>query len=226
MARGYLAKIMEHCPEYGQIEAVRKEWGRITFKLIHSDLLSGEAVLYKVLPGDSLEKIAKKHRTTVELIKKRNGLKESNLIEGEELSVWTYPFTIVIDKGTNQLWLMLNNSVVKRYRVSTGKAETVTPLGEFTVKYRYPFPVWYHRGEVVPGGRADNWLGTRWLGFDKPKYGIHGTIYPQLIGKSVSGGCVRMKNEEVEELYDMIPVGTKVTIIDSQAKVKRRGKDE
>ncbi|MBF0570489.1 MAG: L,D-transpeptidase family protein [Candidatus Omnitrophica bacterium] len=219
-SREYLVKIIDHFPKYSKIEEVKKEWGRITFILIHSGVLSPESVLYKVLWGDSLEKIAKKYRTTIELIKQRNGLKENNLKEGQELSIWDHPFTIIVDKGTNKLWLRENKNIVKEYHVSTGKMETITPLGEFTIKYRYPFPTWYHRGEVVPGGREDNWLGTRWLGFDKPKYGIHGTIYPQLIGQSVSGGCIRMKNEDVEELYDIVPVGTKVTIFDSHDKLK------
>jgi lipoprotein-anchoring transpeptidase ErfK/SrfK len=67
---------------------------------------------------------------------------------------------------------------------------------------------------VVPPRSPENFLGTRWLGFNIPKYGIHGTIYPELIGQSVSGGCVRMRNEDVEELYAIIPVGTKVVIKD------------
>jgi lipoprotein-anchoring transpeptidase ErfK/SrfK len=222
-SRQCLIRIIDHFPEYAKIEEVKKEWGRITFILIHSDVLSPESVLYKVLPGDSLEKIAKKYRTTIELIKQRNGLKENNLKEGQELSIWNHPFTIIVDKGSNQLRLELNKNSVKEYRVSTGKATTTTPLGEFIIKYRYPFPTWYHRGEIIQGGSADNWLGSRWLGFDKPKYGIHGTIYPQLIGQSVSGGCIRMKNKDVDELYDIVPIGTKVTIIDNHAKLKSYG---
>ena len=74
-------------------------------------------------------------------------------------------------------------------------------------------PVWYHKGEIVPPGTPDNFLGTRWLGFDLPQYGIHGTVEPQLIGQSVSHGCVRMHNEDVEELFTYIPYGTKVKIV-------------
>ena len=47
-----------------------------------------------------------------------------------------------------------------------------------------------------------------------PQYGIHGTVEPELIGKSVSGGCVRMRNADVEELYMLIPEGTKVLVED------------
>ena len=57
-------------------------------------------------------------------------------------------------------------------------------------------------------------LGTRWMGFDITGYGIHGTTEPDKIGQQVTAGCVRMRNEEVEELYTLIPVGTEVTIQD------------
>ena len=57
-------------------------------------------------------------------------------------------------------------------------------------------------------------FGTRWLGLNVPwgDYGIHGTNKPELIGKNVSSGCIRMRNEDVEALYDLIPNGTIVHI--------------
>ena len=49
---------------------------------------------------------------------------------------------------------------------------------------------------------------------DFPGYGIHGTVEPESIGKQVTAGCVRMRNEEVEQLYMLIPTGTQVKIVD------------
>ncbi|MCX5679981.1 MAG: L,D-transpeptidase [Candidatus Omnitrophica bacterium] len=57
-------------------------------------------------------------------------------------------------------------------------------------------------------------LGSRWLGISKPSYGIHGTTQPESIGQSVTEGCVRMRNEEVKELYILVPEGTEVVITD------------
>ena len=54
------------------------------------------------------------------------------------------------------------------------------------------------------------------MGFDMEGYGIHGTIHPDQIGQPVSAGCVRMLNTDVEELYDLIPEGTKVSIVDHE----------
>ena len=75
-------------------------------------------------------------------------------------------------------------------------------------------PTWFKTGAIYPPGSPDNELGSRWLGFDKPGYGIHGTVEPQSIGKSVSRGCIRMLNQDVEEVYSMVPSGTQVTVKD------------
>ena len=67
---------------------------------------------------------------------------------------------------------------------------------------------------MIPSESPENILGTRWLGFDMPGYGIHGTTQPDSIGKQATAGCVRMLNSEAEELYDLLPIGTEVTIKD------------
>jgi lipoprotein-anchoring transpeptidase ErfK/SrfK len=123
------------------------------------------------------------------------------------------PFSILVDKSQNILILKSNEEVIKTYIVSTG-ANNSTPTGTFKIINKIPHPTWFKAGAVVPAGTPDNILGTRWLGFDLPGYGIHGTTEPQSLGQQVTQGCVRMANLEVEELYTIIPVGTEVTIID------------
>ena len=75
-------------------------------------------------------------------------------------------------------------------------------------------PTWFKAGAVVPPDSPENILGTRWMGFDLKSYGIHGTTDPDALGKQVTAGCVRMRNSEVEELYDIAPIGTEVTMVD------------
>jgi lipoprotein-anchoring transpeptidase ErfK/SrfK len=75
-------------------------------------------------------------------------------------------------------------------------------------------PTWFKAGAVVPAASPENILGTRWMGLDKPGYGIHGTTDPQSLGKQVTQGCVRLSNRDVEELYTIVPLGTEVTIIE------------
>ncbi|MHC5081892.1 MAG: L,D-transpeptidase, partial [Planctomycetota bacterium] len=77
-------------------------------------------------------------------------------------------------------------------------------------------PPWFWKGEVIPAGDPKNILGTRWMGFkNKPGltgFGIHGTTEPESVPGAVSRGCIRMKNPEVEELFRMVPLGSKVII--------------
>jgi lipoprotein-anchoring transpeptidase ErfK/SrfK len=103
--------------------------------------------------------------------------------------------------------------VVKTYLISTG-VNNGTPAGTFKIVNKLPNPTWFKAGAVVPPGSADNVLGTRWLGFNLAGYGIHGTVEPQNLGKSVTLGCVRLANADVEELYSIVPVGTTVTVVD------------
>jgi len=174
--------------------------------------LRSSAIIYTVQPNDTLKKIARRHGTTVEFIKELNKMKNDRLQVGRKLRIWDQPFTIEINKTLNRLYLKTGDMLLKDYPVSTGKSEAQTPLGIYFIQSRYPFPTWFHKGVVVSPGSPENFLGSRWLGFDRPQFGIHGTIFPELIGQSVSKGCVRMKNEDVEELYEFIPVGTAVII--------------
>ncbi len=196
------------CPGVYAEEAVQPD----PWAIVHSNVPVQGAVLYTVKAGDTLDKIARQYGTTIELIKIRNKLSGHGFRPGQKLSVWSVPFLLRVNKAMNRLDVEVAGRVIHSYPVSTGKTSTQTPLGEFTIKHRYPNPTWFNQGKAIPGGDKENHLGTRWLGFDKPKYGIHGTHQPELIGQAVSHGCVRMKNEDVEELYDVIPMGTKVII--------------
>lgn len=202
--------------QYGSsegIDAVLKEYWGLNVSIITSPLQAHGTEIYVIRKGDTLGKIARKKNTTVELIKLRNRMVTDTIVAGKALSLWATPFAIEIDKSENSLTLKARNEIVKVYPVSTGKNNS-SPVGEFVIKDRFTDPVWFHKGDVVPPDDPKNFLGTRWLGFDLPQYGIHGTIEPQNIGKQVSSGCIRMRNEDVQELYDLVPVGTKVTIRD------------
>ncbi len=169
---------------------------------------------YTVQHNDTLNKISRRNAVTIEFIKELNGMKSDRLKVGQRLLIPDLGFTLEINKTLNRLYLKVGNVLVKEYPVSTGKSAYQTPVGIFFIQSRYPFPTWFHKGVVVAAASPENYLGSRWLGFDKPQFGLHGTIFPELIGQSVSKGCIRMKNEDVEELYEFIPVGTTVIIKD------------
>ncbi len=168
--------------------------------------------MYTIQLNDTLKKIARRSETTIERIKGINRLKSDQLRAGRRLRIPDQVFTIEINKMFNRLYLKAAGVVIKEYPVSTGKSADQTPVGIFLIRSRYPYPTWFHKGVVVPAASPENYLGSRWLGFDKPQFGIHGTIFPELIGQPASKGCIRMKNEDIEELYEFIPVGTVVVI--------------
>ena len=66
----------------------------------------------------------------------------------------------------------------------------------------------------MPPESSQNVLGTRWLGFNLSGYGIHGTTEPETIGQQVTAGCIRMRNEDVEELYSIVQLETRVVVVD------------
>ncbi|WP_054955068.1 L,D-transpeptidase [Paenibacillus dakarensis] len=107
-------------------------------------------------------------------------------------------YRIIVDRSKFQLHLLDGNRVVRTFPVALGKLATQTPAGSFTIISKAP----------NPGGP----FGTYWLGLSKPHYGIHGTNDPSSIGRAVSHGCIRMYNEDVNELASLVPIHTQVTI--------------
>ena len=213
-AQELLRHIVHQFPHASEIQSVIKELEALNLFIINHNLPSPNTIFYIIEPRETLHDIARRYQITVELIKRRNHLSNDIIQPGMRLSLWKGPFLIMIDKSDNVLTLVHNNRIIKRYPISTGKQSATTPTGSFKVVHKLMHPVWFHRGVIVPPGTPENFLGTRWLGFDKPKYGIHGTIEPERIGQSVSSGCVRMRNEDVEELYELIPYETEVLIND------------
>lgn len=112
-----------------------------------------------------------------------------------------HKYNILIDLDECKLYLLetQSNELVKTYRIAGGKPSTPSPIGTWRIIYK---------------DKWDKGFGTRWMQLSVPwgKYGIHGTNKPLTIGGSISLGCIRMLNSDVEELYDMVDYGTAVTI--------------
>ena len=206
-------KILAEHPDFKDIAQLQKRLEGVNLKIIISAVETPKTVTHEVRVGDSLGKIAKQYNTTVELIKKSNGLAGDIIKVGQRLRIWQGTFSVFVDKSQNILILKSDDEVVKVYPVATGK-NNITPVGTFKIVDKLVNPVWFKSGAIVPPDSPENILGSRWLGFDIPGYGIHGTTDPASIGQQITAGCVRMHNEDVEELYSLLPVGTQVTIVD------------
>lgn len=107
-------------------------------------------------------------------------------------------YRIIVDLSAFRLYLLDKDVVVHEFPVGVGTIATTTPHGEFMIVNKEP----------NPGGP----FGAYWLGLSKRHYGIHGTNNPASIGKRVSHGCIRMYNQDVLKLANLVPIGTHVII--------------
>ncbi len=188
--------------------------------IINSSIpLPEKKVLYTVKSGDALARIAKKFNTTVEAIQKGNGLTNNKIFPRQTLYIYKADWNIKISKKKYRLYLYDGENIFKIYGVGLGK-QNRTPVGTFKITNKTINPPWYYRGKTIPHDSPDNPLGTRWMSLEATGstskallgYGIHGTRDPSSIGKNFSNGCIRMKNEEVEELFTLVPYGKEVVI--------------
>jgi len=195
------------------IKDVKNQLQDLNMEILFSPIKTNGSFLYKVEPGDTLISIASRFNTTVNLIRKANDIKGNLIRPGMELKISKAKFSVMVDKSQSTLALKSGEEILKVYTVSTGKNNS-TPTGTFQITTKLVDPVWYTAGAVVPADSPDNILGTRWLGISKEGYGIHGTTEPETIGQQITRGCVRMHNNEVEELFDILPSGAEVVIME------------
>ena len=137
---------------------------------------------------------------------KRGNLDPRRLVAGETLLLPQEELRVHVEVDRRLLVLFLGDVFVKDFRVGVGKAETPTPRGEFHVGKKQENPDWYPRGRGrIPAGDPRNELGTVWIHIvndDHPlNYGIHGTNKPESVGSACSEGCVRLENEQAQEVY-------------------------
>lgn len=193
--------------------------GDVNMQILKSSIPMSGKERYSIQSGDYLQKIAKKHNTTVALIKAMNGMSTDTIRAGAGLMVYNGDFSIRVSKSRNTLDLMAGDKLFKRYSVGTGKFGK-TPAIEFKIVDKIVEPTWtrFTDGKKIEYGDPENVLGTRWMKItsearpDITGFGIHGTWERDSIGSQSSAGCVRMLNEDVEELFDIVPRQTIVII--------------
>jgi lipoprotein-anchoring transpeptidase ErfK/SrfK len=120
---------------------------------------------------------------------------------------------VVVSLRDRTLSLFEKGQVVRVFPVAVGAPQTLSPVGTFTIVNRIPHPTYYRPGRVIGPGPS-NPLGTRWLGLDLKGYGIHGTDEPDSIGHARSHGCIRLHNDDVEQLFELLRSGDVVELRD------------
>jgi lipoprotein-anchoring transpeptidase ErfK/SrfK len=131
------------------------------------------------------------------------------------------PGTVIIDTPHTYLYYVLGNGQAIRYGIGVGR-QGFTWSGVQHVARKAEWPDWYPPPEMVArqpylprmtAGGPGNPLGARAMYLGGTEYRIHGTNDPTTIGKQVSSGCIRLTNEDVEDLYSRVNVGTKVIVL-------------
>lgn len=166
---------------------------------------------YEIQSGDFLQRVAPKYGLNWEYLAALNGVDPRRVRAGQKLKVIKGPFSAFVDLSDFELTVHCHGFFVKRYSIGTGQNSS-TPVGKFAVLDRITSPQYTDpNGRVIEGGQPTNPLGTHWVDLGD-SYGIHGTIEPSSIGKSESAGCVRMRNEDVVEVYNFLVKGSEVVI--------------
>ena len=129
---------------------------------------------------------------------------------------------VAINSASRIMAFYENGVKVAEYPIGLGKVSTPTPVGYFKILTKEINPPWIdpQDPEYIVSSGPDNPLGYRWMQIHG-NYGIHGTNRPDSIGGYVSNGCVRMREEDVEKIFDAVEVGTPVDITYNRVVVEK-----
>jgi hypothetical protein len=194
------------------------ELAPLSFEILRSHSILEDGQLYEVEPGDVLVKLCKPFRVPPEFVMRLNNIKRASSIRPrQELKLVQGPFDVLAERADFELTVLRHGKFVCRYSIGIGTRENPTPTGMFKVGTKLQNPTYYptasdrERRGPLPPGDPDNPLGSRWIDLGLG-YGIHGTSEPDTVGRESSRGCIRLRNEDVEELYDMLSEGSRVLI--------------
>lgn len=203
---------------------------KLSSVLLMAPLLGGclSDAMYDYMPGAKV----RYENTAAGQVKVRDPIRFTNFL-GQEVTVGNYipketvaftekhaPGTVVIKTSQRRLYYVLGDGKAIRYGVAVGE-EGRAFSGTATVSQKREWPDWTPPPEMLKrkpdlpkhmAGGKDNPLGSRAIYLGSTLYRIHGTNAPWTIGGAESSGCIRMVNEDVEDLYNRVKVGTTVVV--------------
>ena len=189
------------------------------------DTLTGE---YQVAKGDYFSTIAPKYKVPYEIIMSVNGITDETKLPRRKIKIVKGPFRVRVQLSKFNLDLYLQDQYVKSYKVGIGKPgeKTTTPTGRWRLNFAGKSdkgPTWYpESGKKVLASDPEYPLGARWIpitcyegdGVGRTGFAIHGTNDPKSIGTRCSLGCIRLRDDDVIEVYNMLAAGiSKVDIV-------------
>ncbi|MCR4410787.1 MAG: LysM peptidoglycan-binding domain-containing protein [Thermoguttaceae bacterium] len=215
---GELAEVLlELSPLYGNPDLTPEESRQLTELL---DQLAGTVIYsrqhlleapYVVRPGDTLEQIAAAYDVPWQLLAKINGIRSpGNLAPGRQLKVLRGPFEATVCLDRYELVLSVGGRYAGRFPIGVGRDQPQLE-GTYTVREKLPGRPYHGRDGEFAAEDPRNPLGRLWIGLDGP-VGIHGTDDPENIRRTTPHGNICLRDRDIEDVYDILSCGSRVTI--------------
>ena len=181
---------------------------------------------YKVKPGDQLKTISTQFRMPYEILMRVNNIGNPRALQaGDTIKVINGPFHAKICRSTFTMDLYLQDTFVRSFSVTLGRPGMETPTGHWVVKPggKLISPTWTDRftGKTYEAEDPDYPLGSRWIGLEgiagaakgRRGFAIHGTKDAQQLGAARSRGCIRLYDEDVILVYDLLTPGLSHVVV-------------
>ncbi len=230
-ARDKLSKLLQGETTVGQRQTIKDEMARLS-----KDWLFGPAAFpgdmlcdtYTVRRGDTLDVLSRRMKVPHEILMQINGIRdERRLLPDRAIKVIHGPFHVKVNRSAFTLDLYLQDVYVRSFKVGLGRSGHETPVGRWRVQAhgKLEKPPWTDpdTGRLYKPTDPDYPLGTRWIGLEgvdgtargRTGFAIHGTKDPDQIGTAGSRGCIRMYNDDVELMYNLLaPLYSQVDVAD------------
>jgi hypothetical protein len=203
-----------------QLSALSERWlfGRSVFP---DDQLCD---LYKVEPGDNLEALGRRFSIPYRILMRINSISDPrSLRSGETIKVINGPFRCKVYRSAFTMDLYLQDTFVRSFTVGLGKPGRETPTGRWRVKGKLLSPTWTDpdTGKTYEADDPDYPLGARWISLEgldggakgRTGFAIHGTKSPQQLGTAGSRGCIRLYDDDVKLVYDLLRAGVSEVVV-------------
>ncbi len=229
-SRDQLYSLMQRYPDSPQRLKIKKLLGDLANQWLFGDkVLAGDTAssYYKVQSGDLLSRIGNRNDVPWEFLLKVNKiLRPEQLRAGQTIKVVKGPFNAVISRSNFTMDVYLDDVYVKSYKVGLGSLKHTTPTGVWVVgQDKLISPSWTDPDtrRTYDATDKDYPLGKRWIGLrgiageatGRTGFALHGTNEPESIGQRSSRGCIRLADDDILEVYDLMTPGkSQVQVID------------
>jgi len=228
-ARDKLGSMMRMDMKAEQAAIVKEQVSALSDKWLFNNIVfEGDKFCskYEVQPGDLLSVISKKFKVPYGILMRINNISDArSLRSGRAIKVISGPFHCRISRCRFTMDLYLQDTFVRSFAVGIGKGGMETPTGTWRVRSdgKMISPTWTDSdsGRVYRSSDADYPLGTRWIGLEgvdgmavgRDGFALHGTKDPEEIGTASSRGCIRLTNDDIELLYDLLMPGISQVVV-------------